>query len=158
MIKIALRSRDAVASWDLRAFIMPRSLQGKIIIVVFGKIQSFSFGGDPFERVIFESSAAFIDHSHPVLAAQDLSYFQSGAIHTVRAGTFYFFTKQHMDPSVFTCLDYTRIAIGFPQLFLCFMCHAIMAATRTKGTVQIRNTSDPHMIRLRTHCAAFPSR
>ena len=93
-------------------------LQGKILAFVFGKIKGLCLGGNPFNRVVLEFSAAFVDGPHTGLAAKNLAALQFCAIHTVGAGAFYFFTKQHIISSAFVCQYYTRISSLFLQLFL----------------------------------------
>lgn len=62
-------------------------LQGEILIFVFGEIQGFCLGGNPFAWVIPKAAAAVLQCAHPRFAAQDLSILQLDAKNAVCTGT-----------------------------------------------------------------------
>lgn len=74
-------------------------LKSEIFLVIFGKIQSLCFWGDPLTGIIPKAPALILNRFHTLPGAKDLSVFQICSKQTVAAGTFYFFTKQHNDAS-----------------------------------------------------------
>lgn len=77
------------------AFTAVLMLQGKILLVIFGEIQGLGFQRDPLTGIIAEFPAFIGGRFYPVFDAENAAVFQLRTMKTVRAGTFYFFTKQH---------------------------------------------------------------
>ena len=48
-------------------------LQGKILIVIFGKVKGFCFGWDPLAGIVFELPALVIHCTHALLDTKNLS-------------------------------------------------------------------------------------
>ena len=83
-------------------------LQGKIVLFVFGKIQSLGLGGDPLEGVVAEFAAVVTVPDDSFFGAENGILIQFGSVEAVNAGTVDFLTKQHMYLSVDSdCLYYT---------------------------------------------------
>ena len=90
-------------------------LQGKIRILVFGKVQSFRLYGNPLDGIIFEAAALGIQGFQALFGTQDVSVFQFCAKLTVCTGTVDFFAKQHRYLSIYGYyLHYTPTNRGIP--------------------------------------------
>ena len=74
-------------------------LQGIILFVIFGKIQSPGFQGYPLGGVITETEALGILLPDSLFGAEDFTVLQFGTMNAVRAPGFNFFTKQHSNSS-----------------------------------------------------------
>lgn len=71
------------------------ALQGKILMVIFGKIQRFCLDGNPLAGIIPEFIARIFNGAKALFDAENFSILQMCPILAVRAGAFYFFSKQH---------------------------------------------------------------
>ena len=71
------------------------SLQGKILLIVFHKIQSLCPGRDPFAGIICEFSACIFFKPNAMLHAQDLAFIDFGSVNAVAACPGMLFSKQH---------------------------------------------------------------
>ena len=73
-------------------------LQGKIVLFVFGKIQSLGLGGDALEGVVAEFPAVVTVPDDSLFGAEHhfLVHFRAEA--AVLAGPLHLFSKQHSDP------------------------------------------------------------
>lgn len=70
-------------------------LQGKVLLVVFGKIQGLGLTRDALGGVILEPAALAGGRPEALLGTKDGIVIDLNAIITVIAGTLDFFTKQH---------------------------------------------------------------
>ena len=70
--------------------------QGKITVLISGEIHCLCLERNPFAGIIPEFAAGILFGTNPALAADHGALFQLCSMHTVGAGTLYFFPKQHM--------------------------------------------------------------
>lgn len=70
-------------------------LQGIILFVILGKVQSLGLGRDPFAGLIFELSAFTVGRHDALFGAEDLLIFIAGAVSAILAGSGNIFPEQH---------------------------------------------------------------
>ena len=89
-------------------------LQGKIVLFIFGKIQSLGLGGDPLEGVVAEFAAVVTVPDDSFFGAEHhfLVHFRAEA--AVLAGPLHLFPKQHSDPFLSPVLYNSRRGISSP--------------------------------------------
>ena len=72
--------------------------EGKIVLFIFGKIQSFGLGGDPLEGVVAEFPAVVTGLDDSLFGAEHHLLVHLRAEPAVEAGALHLFAKQHLDP------------------------------------------------------------
>ena len=70
-------------------------LQGKVLFLIPGKIQSLCLQRDPLAGVVAEAETLVIFGFQTLFNAKDGAVFQTGAMGTIGTGTFNFFSEQH---------------------------------------------------------------
>lgn len=80
--------------------------EGKILLVILGKIQCFSAGRNALQRIIAKAPTGDVFLKQAFFAAYDLQTVYADAVRTVAAGARHLFSKQHKRflPSAFLLL------------------------------------------------------
>ena len=97
---------------------MKQALEREVFLRELIEIQGLCFGWNALTGVIAEPETFFSGVANSLFGTKELTFFQWCTEHTVAAGTFYFFTKQH-DHSSMNC--YPHYTIAFPGNLLQFL-------------------------------------
>ena len=70
-------------------------LQGKVVVVVFGKIHSLCLDGNALAGIVFKLPALVIVLHHTFFGAKNQTFIAEAAVNTVLAGFWNIFAEQH---------------------------------------------------------------